>query len=723
MHNRAGSVRAGALIQAGTVHQVVVSEMTDRRPRQLPPAMRDFIGRDRELAALDALLADAGTGAAVVITAVDGLAGVGKTALAVQWAHRVSDRFPDGVLYADLHGYGLAHQAEPQEVLDGFLRALGVRPEGIPLGECAKTQLFRSLTAEKRLLVLLDNANSAEQVRPLLPGGADCFVLVTSRDRPTGLVAGAGATRLELDVLPPADATRLVSAIVGKERAAAERDALGELTRRCAGLPLALRMAGSRIATRSRSSIEDLLADMGDDDSLLDTLSAVPDERTAVRPVFDWSYRKLTADQARFFRRLGLHPGADIEVHAAAAVAGVPATEARRLLDELAEVHLIEPAGAGRYQFHDLLRAHAAGTARRVDPPEDRERALDALLAWYTHTGCVANRVLYPIYIHWVDPELPPPGTEREFTDADSARAWLVAEHANVHAVIRHAAEAGRFDWVVRLVHTVESFLFHYAYWDETFTVCALGIDAAQRTNNPTSRAVFLTRSGWCRLQVGDWTVAVTELRQALDLARELGDAYLECNARNDLGTAHVRAGCFAEALAYLKPAITLSRGTDRGRQEAFVHCNVSAALVGLNRPEEALHHARESIRLREQAADHEGMIFSRYHLALALQPLHRHEEVVALGERALRVPRELIYEPDLGAVLDAMGTSLLALGDPHRAHACWTHALSIYERFADRRIHDLRARMSADPQIRTALTSPLELGGFSKASKRLGRP
>lgn len=327
---------------------------TDRLvPRQLPLAIRDFTGRAAHLAALDALLP--GDGGTVVISAVDGAAGIGKTTLALHWAHRVQHQFPDGTLHVNLRGYGPGEPATPDEVLNGFLRALGVPAEAIPADVEAQSALFRSVLAGRRVLVVLDNANSADQVRLLLPGTPGCVVVVTSRDSLTGLVITESAHRMTLDLLTQQEALALVTGIIGPQRAAAEPEAVTELIRLCARLPLALRIAATR-----RSTVADVVAELADEHSRLDVLSQGGDERTALRAVFDWSYQRLDAPHARLFRRLGLHPGPDFSLHAAAAVADLEPAKARAMLDDLARAHMIEWTWGGRYRFHDMLRAYAA---------------------------------------------------------------------------------------------------------------------------------------------------------------------------------------------------------------------------------------------------------------------------------------------------------------------------------------------------------------------------
>jgi hypothetical protein len=306
VRNETGGAVTGAVVQAGSIQQVTLTSaalpVQPQVPRQLPPRIRDFVGRVEDMAALDALLPAAHHGAvagAVGIAAVDGLPGVGKTALAVSWAHQVQGEFPDGTLYVNLQGYGPGEPVAPGEVLHRFLRALDIVPERIPIEVEARVGLYRSMLADRRMLIVLDNASTAEQVRPLLPANQGCLVLVTSRDSLSGLVISESATRVSLAPLAPQEAVELVGGIVGSRRLEAEFDSVCELVQMCDRLPLAVRIASSRIAARPHLRIADVLAEMGHGCGRLDALSTSMDEATSVRTVFGWSYQKLTTQQAR----------------------------------------------------------------------------------------------------------------------------------------------------------------------------------------------------------------------------------------------------------------------------------------------------------------------------------------------------------------------------------------------------------------------------------------
>ncbi|WP_456986212.1 BTAD domain-containing putative transcriptional regulator [Kitasatospora sp. cg17-2] len=354
------------------------------RPAQLPPALATFVGRRAELSALDGLTDPAGP-AAAGIGVVTGGAGTGKTALAVHWAHRVRERFPDGQLHLNLGGYALDPPLTPHEALARFLRALGTDLERVPGTVDESAALYRSLLADRRVLVLLDNAHNAEQVRPLLPGSAGSLALVTGRDGLTGLTACDGARRLVLDVLPRTEAVELVARIAGAERTRAEPRAAAELAAACGHLPLALGIAAGRLAERPHRTLVEHTAELRDAEDRLTALQIDSDAASAVRVAFDLSYRALQPTAQRLFRLLGLAPGNCISTAAAAALAGSAPAATRPVLEHLAAAHLLSPAGPDRYRLHDLLRCYAAERATAETRPADRAAARERLRSWHLH--------------------------------------------------------------------------------------------------------------------------------------------------------------------------------------------------------------------------------------------------------------------------------------------------------------------------------------------------
>jgi hypothetical protein len=448
-------------------------------PHELPADVAAFTGRAAELAELDRLLTIEATAAEVpgfgaaggrapvaMISAVSGTAGVGKTALAVHWAHQAFGRFPDGQLYVNLRGYDPDQPMPAADALAGFLRALGVSGQDIPLDEDQRAARYRSLLSRKRMLLVLDNASHADQVRPLLPGTSGCAVIVTSRDALAGLVARDGAARLDLDLLPLEEAVALLTELIG-EQARADPDAAAALARRCARLPLALRVAAELAAAHAAVPLADLVEDLADQQRRLDLLDAGDDPRAAVRAVFSWSYQQLSAEAARMFRLAGLHPGPDITAAAAASLAAIAEAEARRLLRELARAHLIAEHVPDRYAVHDLLRAYAVEQARHNGTETDRREATGRVLDHYLHTAAHAARLLNPAQEPVILAPPRPGAAPGQPADRRQALAWFAAQHQILLAAVILASESGFDSHAWQLPWAMEPFLQARGHWQE----------------------------------------------------------------------------------------------------------------------------------------------------------------------------------------------------------------------------------------------------------------
>lgn len=613
-----------------------------------------------------------------MISAVDGAAGIGKTALTVHWAHRVQHRFPGGTLYTNMRGYGPGMPMPPLDALDGFLRALGVPAESIPVEAEARAALYRSVLTGRQVLIVLDNVNSADQVRPLLPAAPGCMVVVTSRHSLTGLVVIESAHRLTLDLLTEPEALELVTRIIGSARIAAERDVIDELIRLCARLPLALRIAASRVAAHPRHTVAEVVADLADEDSRLDTLSRDGDERAAVRAVFDWSYQRLPADQARMFRRVGLHPGPDLSEHAAAVLADVDPSKARQLLDRLADAHLVEPVGAGRYRLHDLLRAYAADQARRQDSPAIRDVAVLSLLTWYAHTAHICHARAFPGFYR-LALRIESPARPQSITSRPQALDWLENEEASLIAAVNLSDQKRLHQHVIHLAESAR-FLTWLGAWDRQLAAFEMGVSASRRCGDRVAEAWLQTLHGEA-LRYRRCDDALAALTQACAIARELGDHFLLAAALNALGLVFHEQKRFEEAMRHFLQALPLSHGIDSGRQEAVLEYNLSRACTALGRHREAVDHAERSVTLRRRSGDTVGEIATLCELARAWQGQRNHPKTIALCRDAIALsPRIRSLGSILADLFDTLAVSLHHTGETSEAVSRWREALAIYE-------------------------------------------
>jgi DNA-binding SARP family transcriptional activator/tetratricopeptide (TPR) repeat protein/DNA-binding XRE family transcriptional regulator len=529
---------------------------------QLPCAVAHFVGRAAELAALTTAL-NQPAGRTIVISAIAGTAGVGKTALAIQWARQVSQRFPDGQLYVNLRGYDPGQPMTAADALARFLRSLGVPGQDIPPEEDECAARYRSLLDGKRMLVVLDNAGSADQVRPLLPGTPTCTVVVTSRDALAGLVARDGATRLDLDLLPLEDAVGLLRTLIGP-RVDTSPGAAAELADQCCRLPLALRVAAELATSHPDVSLAELTGELADLHKRLDLLVAGGDRRTAVRAVFSWSYHHLAADAARTFRLLGLHPGPDFEPYAVAALTGMTAEQARQILDVLARAHLIHNPSPDRYGLHDLLRAYARELAAAGEGAE-RHEALTRLFDHYLRTAAAAMDTLYPAERHW-RPCIPPSATPvPPVTSPPDARGWLDAERATLVAITVYAAEHGWPAHATQLADTLSRYLNHSCHHSEAVIVHSSARIAARQAGNTAAEAAALKALGLAALHQGRYPQATGYLEQALALFRQSGERTGQARSLTNLGIVSYLQGPYAPACDWWQQALAVHR--DNGDQ------------------------------------------------------------------------------------------------------------------------------------------------------------
>jgi DNA-binding SARP family transcriptional activator/tetratricopeptide (TPR) repeat protein/DNA-binding XRE family transcriptional regulator len=646
-------------------------------PRQLPADPELFVGRAEELSALDAMVQ--ATVCTVVISAIGGTAGVGKTALAVHWAHRVAGEFPDGQLYVNLRGFDpSAAPVPPAETLGWFLAALGVTAEGMPASLEARAGLYRSLAAGRKLLIVLDNARDADQIRPLLPGSAGCLVLATSRARLSGLAAGEGARLLRLDVLAGHEARQMLAGRLGMARAAAEPEAVDELTRLCARLPLALAIVAARAADRPGLPLEGLAAELRGSESRLDLLDA-GDVGSSVRGVLSWSCQQLTPAAARMFRLLGLHHGPDITTAAAASLAGIQVPAAREALAELTAASLLTEHAWGRFGFHDLLRACAADKARALDSAADRRAALGRVLDHYLHTAQAAAVLLYPV----LEPITLPPAaagvTPEHMKNADQALAWLDSEGEVLRAAVLAAAQQGFDDCAWRLAWAVAEFFDRKGHFDEQLVVAQAGLEAAVRTGNAAGQAATLRLLAHNSARRGDYEQAQARLTPCLELYRQLGDQGGEVRAHQTFSFIFERQGRYADAASHCEQALAICRTTGQQHGEAAALNNLAWNLALLGDLPRARRLCQQSLRLHRQlGSPMDGLSWDT--LGYIWSQAGRYGEAARCYERALVAFRQQghrIYEAD---TLTHLGDARQAAGQHHQARLAWQQALSVLD-------------------------------------------
>ncbi|WP_033437029.1 AfsR/SARP family transcriptional regulator [Saccharothrix sp. NRRL B-16314] len=670
-------------------HGSAGSAPRDGVPRQLPAPPRVFIGRRQALVDLDAAVPDpaAESGSAVVISAINGTAGIGKTALAVHWAHRVAHRFPDGQLYTNLRGFDPSGQpASPTDVLRGFLEALDVPPGRIPQTVDAQASLYRSLLADRSVLVVLDNARDADQVRPLLPGTPGCLVVVTSRSRLTGLVVQEGARPVPLDLMDRDEAVALLEAGVGKARSTADPRSVDRLVTWCGGLPLALAVVAARTAVEPAASLRAFAAEPAADRSRLDALDT-GDRSTSVRDVFSWSYKYLSDPAARVFRLLGLHPGPDISPATTASLAALPFAEARRALVELAHANLISEHTPGRYAVHDLLRSYAADQADAEHTAAEIHEARGRLLDHIAHTAEQADKVVFP---QREPVALPParPGVGPEPAESHAAAmAWYRTELCTLLAATHYAAEHG-FDahaWLIP--RFMAAFCHASGHWPEWVEVCREGLGAAERLGDVRGRADMHRGLGRAASLLHRWDEAEDHLNAALDLFREAGDRVSEAYALVNLSACYELRGIPAESLPRQLRALELFRelGHVHGQARALTSSGYSYLLLG--RYEEAVRFAADAIGLYEHLTDMPGHAAATENLGMAYRELGRLEEALTVQRKAVELfarSGDRYYEAgswrelgethrragDLDAARAALRNALTAFEELHHPHA-----------------------------------------------------
>ncbi|MEN3356833.1 MAG: hypothetical protein V7637_815 [Mycobacteriales bacterium] len=680
-----------------------VAPVAGHRPAQLPRDAGGFIGRRAELDALDAALAEAGRDpAATVISTISGTAGVGKTALAVHWAHLVRARFPDGQLYVDLRGFGPGRRVvAPAEAIRGLLHGLGVPAARMPPDLDAQAALYRSVLADRRMLVLLDNARDAEQVRPLLPGAPGSLVVVTSRDRLSPLVAD-GAHPVDLDLLTATEARAVLVRRLGAERVAAEPAAAEQVIVRCARLPLALTIAAARVL-QSGFPLATVAAELAEAQGRLEALAA-GGPVGEVRAAFSWSYDALTPAAARMFRLIGPLPGPDVAVAAAASIADRPLPDAQRLLAELARASLVTEHAPGRYACHDLLRAYAADLSRAVDTEPERRAATGRLLDFYVRTACAADRLLKPY--RDPPPHLAAPAAASApvegcapaevFAGHADAMAWLVAEHTVLLHALRQAVDGGFDASAWQLAWALDTFLFRRGHWHDLATAWRVAELAADRLGDTEAQVHARRRLGYGCTLTGRYADAYVHYQHALDHYVRTGQLVGQAFTHHNMATLRTQEGRHEEQLGHAQQALALFRaaGHDRGCALTLIQISWYHALSGNHG--EALVHRRQALVVLQRLGDRDTEAHTWDILGYAHQHLGDHAQAVDSYQHALALFNDAGDRYNKADTLSRVGDSWHAAGDLAAARAAWRQALDILTELDHPEAADVEAKLGA---------------------------
>ncbi|MFD3406583.1 BTAD domain-containing putative transcriptional regulator [Kribbella sp. NPDC058693] len=660
------------------------------RPAQLPADLPGFVGRANELRAASGLLPPAGAPPTTVV--IVGTAGIGKSSLAIHWAHEIAHRYPDGQLYLNLRGFDPGETVmDATEAIHGLLLGLGVPGAKIPADVDAQAAFYRSRLANRRVLILLDNARDAEQVRPLLPGTSGCLVIVTSRDGLSSLVVRDGARPLPLDLLSPEESRQFLAAQLSPVRLAAEPDAVQRLIDCSAGLPLALGIVAARAAANSDLPLSTIAAELFDGSSRLDALSAAELDS---RSVFSWSYRALTLEAARLFRLLTLHPTGDIALDAAASLAGQDVRRTRSLLAELTRAHLLVERAPGRFWTHDLLHTYADELSRAIDADADRRTAFLRLMDYYLHATYAANHMLYP---RDSTVTLPPPtdGTVgTEFADRDAALTWLMAEYRTVIAVAAEGAAVTPAQ-VWRLAWAVSDFLQRRGHWQDQVTVQRLALAAASGLGDVEGQAHAHRGLGAAMGRLGDLASAADELERARLLFQQLGDESNEARSRRALAFVRGAQDDYAAALADSEAALVLYRRAADLPGQASALNDVGWCLARLGRYSEALDHCRRAYAIFEELEIRDGQASTWDSLGYIHLQRRDFGQAVDSYQRAVRMFRLLGNRYDESASLLHLAESQEGSGDLAAARVTWDQALGLLDDLGRSEAADVRRHLA----------------------------
>ncbi|GAB3448035.1 XRE family transcriptional regulator [Streptomonospora sediminis] len=695
----------GSVVQAGAIHGGVhfaaASSAGAAVPRQLPLAITGFVNRNAEISRLDALAQGSavhetpddatGSGGAVVVSVIGGSPGVGKTALAVRWAHRVRARYPDGDLYVNMRGHGPGPRLDASAALGSLLQALDVPPDRIPIDLDSRASLYRTRLAGKRVLVLIDDAVSPDQVRPLLPASPTCLVLVTSRSTLAGLVTREGARRMDLDTLSTEDSLALLRRHVDSSRIDSEPEAARTLVAHCARLPLALRVLAERLLSGPATALDDVVAELGAENERLDALGTAEDELSDVRAVFATSYAALSPGSARLFRCLGIHPGPDFAAAACAAAAAASLRRVRPLIDELTRANLMQRTGRDRYRMHDLLRAYAAERFHAEEEPGEADEVLGRTVRWYLRTATSAVLSLAPRFRPAAIPgyELPGDGSSAEpleFEDLDAALGWFEGERANLVRSVQAAYDRGLHDLAWRVPANISGLFELHRHWHEWLEIQRLGLESAQLAGHREGQARNHLALATVNRLLGNTGTALEHYAEARDTARgeDARIPWIEGFALRQLGALRWERDRDSEGLALIGEAIDVFRAAGDRRGEGMALLSLAEYERSIGRTGAALEHCRSATTLLAGTGERWSIAFAHRSLAAALASAGEYAAAVDEYGEALRIFQALEDRSSEALALTGMGEALAARGETGRARRCLGAALDILHAFGD---------------------------------------
>lgn len=663
-----------------------VSTIRPLVPRQLPAAPAFFTGRTDELTRLTSIADQwAGSPATVLVTA---MGGVGKTWLVLRWAHQNADRFPDGQLFADLRGFSPGAAARsPASVLRGFLLALGVQVERIPLELDDRAGMFRSMVADRRMLIVLDNAHDSDQVTPLLPGSSTCMVLITSRNRLIRLVNAHGANVLPVDVLADAEARELLATRLGTDRLMAEPDAAATLLACCAGLPLALSIIAGRLQTHPTFLLTKLAGELNGVATRLGALD-YSDPVVSLPAVLSWSYEVLPAEQARMFGLVGLTPGPDLSLPAAANLADTSLTRAAELLGGLEDVHLVHQHQPGRYRMHDLVKLYATDRAHHDLAPTDRLDGLRRLLDFLLHTAYTAGRLIDgPHRTSVVPVDLVSPTTPHVLPDEEAAWAWCDTEHSGLLAAQELAFEQGWYRPAWQLAWSLDSFHNRRGLLSDMVASWKTGLAAAEHENDTAMVVLAHRELGDVYSFIGRHTDAIHHLNQALTLARNVGNPMLDAINHRSFAIAWARQDDEQRALEHAITALRLFQNLQKPLPEAELHNTVGWLSIRLGHYDQAATHLHASLTRFRDLHHFVGEASTLDSLGYLAHHTGRYEDALGYYQQALALHGQFNNSFVEADTLDHIGDTYAALGQHDHARHAWQQALRLCQ--AQNRMQD----------------------------------